>query len=64
MMVEQDVIAEMVSDPRTHIYICGLRGMEEGVEHAFENISESIGLSWQNLRDTMRDEGRYHVETY
>jgi benzoyl-CoA 2,3-dioxygenase component A len=38
--------------------------MEEGVEHAFENISESMGLAWRNIRDTMRDEGRYHVETY
>lgn len=64
MMVEQDAVAELLSDPKTHIYICGLRGMEEGVEKAFANISESIGQPWRALRDTMRDEGRYHVETY
>lgn len=64
MQVEEDKVAEMLSDPNTHIYICGLRGMEEGVEKAFTNIAESIGQQWPALRDVMRDEGRYHVETY
>ncbi len=64
LIVEQDAVAELLLDPQTHIYICGLRGMEEGVEKAFTNIAESIGQPWQSLRDTMREEGRYHVETY
>ena len=64
LMVEEDAVAEMLGDPNTHIYICGLRGMEEGVEKAFTNIAESIGTQWVALRDTMREEGRYHVETY
>ena len=64
MMVEQEVIAEMLGDARTHIYICGLRGMEEGVEKAFRNIAESVGLPWEATRDAIREDGRYHVETY
>ena len=64
MMVEQDAIGEMIADPKTHIYICGLRGMEMGVDHAFANIAESIGISWSATRDAMREDGRYHVETY
>lgn len=64
MMIEANVVAEMLGDPRTHIYICGLRGMEEGVERAFADIAERSGLSWSSARDTMREEGRYHVETY
>lgn len=64
MRVEEDIVAEMLDDPKTHIYICGLKEMEEGVERAFTNIAESIGQQWRNLRDVMRDEGRYHVETY
>ncbi|NNE51198.1 MAG: benzoyl-CoA 2,3-epoxidase subunit BoxA [Sulfitobacter sp.] len=64
MRVEEDIVAEMLEDPRTHIYICGLKEMEEGVERAFTNIAESVGQQWRNLRDVMRDEGRYHVETY
>lgn len=64
MMVEQEAVAELLGDPNTHIYICGLRGMEEGVEKSFTSIAESIGEQWTSLRDRMRDEGRYHVETY
>lgn len=59
-----DAVAELLGDPKTHIYICGLRGMEEGVEHAFRNIAESVGLPWEATRDAMREDGRYHVETY
>ena len=64
MTAEQDRVAELLNDPKTHIYICGLRGMEEGVEKAFTNIAESMGEQWVSLRDAMREEGRYHVETY
>jgi len=64
MATEQEAVAELLADPKTHIYICGLRGMEEGVEKAFTNIAESIGTQWVALRDAMRADGRYHVETY
>ncbi len=64
LRAEEDAVADLLADPNCYIYICGLRGMEEGVEKAFTNISESIGLQWTALRDTMREEGRYHVETY
>ena len=64
MKVEEGLVVEMLQDTNTHIYICGLKEMEDGVERAFTNIAESIGLEWRSLRDVMRDEGRYHVETY
>ncbi|MEZ5932095.1 MAG: benzoyl-CoA 2,3-epoxidase subunit BoxA [Alphaproteobacteria bacterium] len=64
MMVEAEAVAEMLGDPRTHVYICGLRGMEEGVDKALLNIAESAGTPWNATRETMREEGRYHVETY
>ncbi len=60
----EDQIAEMLADPKTHIYICGLRAMEEGVEAAFTSIAETMGEQWASMRDVMREEGRYHVETY
>ncbi len=64
IVAHEDEVAEMLGDERTHIYICGLRGMEEGVEKAMTSIAESMGLQWVNLRDSMREDGRYHVETY
>lgn len=64
MRVEEDLVAEMLQDPNTYIYICGMKEMEDGVEQAFTNIAESFGEQWYALRDVMRDEGRFHVETY
>jgi len=64
MRTEEDIVAELLQDPKTYVYICGLKEMEDGVEKAFTNIAESIGQHWLNLRDVMREEGRYHVETY
>ncbi len=61
---EEEQVADLLADPNTHVYVCGLRGMEEGIEAAFTSIAESMGESWSALRDVMRSEGRYHVETY
>lgn len=64
MAAEAEKVAEMLADPRAHVYVCGLRGMEEGVERAFADIAEGAGLRWDETRDAMLAEGRYHVETY
>jgi benzoyl-CoA 2,3-dioxygenase component A len=57
-------LAPMLTDPATHIYVCGLKAMETGVESAFEDIARGAGLKWADVKATMRGEGRYHVETY
>lgn len=64
MAKEGERLAGMIADPLTHIYICGLRGMEEGVDRVFASVAESVGLNWRDLREQLRNEGRYHVETY
>lgn len=64
MLAEKDAVAEMLQDPNTHIYICGLRAMEEGVEAALTTIAAGFDQPWEALRDSLRDAGRYHVETY
>jgi benzoyl-CoA 2,3-dioxygenase component A len=53
-------IAELLKSPNLHIYMCGLKGLEAGVEAAFAEIAED----WAGLRETLRASGRYHVETY
>jgi benzoyl-CoA 2,3-dioxygenase component A len=44
--------------------MCGLRGMEAGVEESFAAICREHALDWAAIRARMRDEGRFHVETY
>jgi benzoyl-CoA 2,3-dioxygenase component A len=64
MMAQKSKVAELLKDSKAHIYICGLRQMEVGVEKALASIAKDIGQDWNMLRDEMRENGRYHVETY
>jgi benzoyl-CoA 2,3-dioxygenase component A len=64
MRAERHALAEALRRANTHIYICGLRAMEAGVEQALDDIASGSGLDWKTLRDEMRGDGRYHVETY
>ena len=57
-------VAELLRNPNGYIYICGLKAMEQGVEEALKDIARGIDLNWSDLRDKMREDGRYHVETY
>ena len=59
----EDIAGLLVSD-KTHIYVCGLKGMEDGVAASFAEICSAHGLDWEALRSEMRNGGRYHVETY
>jgi len=61
---EGAAIAPLLQDSATHIYVCGLKQMEGGVESAFADIAKGAGLDWDTIRDGMRETGRYHVETY
>ena len=58
-------LAALLKRGSAHVYICGLKGMEAGVEEAFAAICREHELGpWSALRDLMRADGRYHVETY
>ena len=64
MRQESAMLAGLLRSGGTHIYVCGLKGMEQGVDSALDDICRSVELKWHDIRDAMRAEGRYHVETY
>ncbi len=57
-------VAARLRDPDCYVYICGLKGMEEGVAAAMREICDQHGLDWDALLPALRDNGRYHLETY
>jgi benzoyl-CoA 2,3-dioxygenase component A len=57
-------LCDLLRRDTTHVYVCGLRGMEAGVEASFLDICAKGTVEWAAIRARMRDEGRYHVETY
>ena len=57
-------IFAMIEDPQTHVYLCGLRGMEPGIDEAMTAAAAAKGLDWAELRPQLKKADRWHVETY
>jgi sulfite reductase alpha subunit-like flavoprotein len=64
MRDNKESIARLLSSPHTYIYVCGLKGMEDGVLDALRAITEEHGLNWPSLWSRLKGEGRLHLETY
>jgi benzoyl-CoA 2,3-dioxygenase component A len=62
--LETETLSRLLREPGTHIYICGLKGMESGVDEAFADVCRHAAVDWAALKAEMRVNGRYHVETY
>lgn len=59
-----DALWEMMQDPKTHTYICGLKGMEDGIDEALSAAAAKHDVNWDDYRKAMKKEHRWHVETY
>jgi len=59
-----DEIFAWIENPKTHVYMCGLRGMEPGIDEAMTAAAAAKGLDWSELRPQLKKAERWHVETY
>ena len=59
-----DEIFAMIENPKTHVYMCGLKGMEPGIDEAMSAAAAAKGLDWSELRPALKKADRWHVETY
>ncbi|MFM2174273.1 MAG: hypothetical protein RLZZ54_2200 [Cyanobacteriota bacterium] len=59
-----DEIFSWIENPKTHVYMCGLRGMEPGIDEAMTAAAAAKGLEWHELRPQLKKAERWHVETY
>ncbi len=57
-------VGELLGDPGSHFYVCGLRAMEQGVLQALSDCAHGAGLDWQACALALEREGRLHLETY
>ncbi|HYF59896.1 MAG TPA: benzoyl-CoA 2,3-epoxidase subunit BoxA [Burkholderiaceae bacterium] len=57
-------VAALLKDEQTHVYVCGLKGMEAGVLEALRDVSATHGIDWPALHQRMKQQGRLHFETY
>ena len=59
-----DELWQLIQQENTHTYICGLKGMEGGIDEALSAAAAKQGVNWMEYQKEIRKAGRWHVETY
>lgn len=59
-----DELWALLQKRNTHTYICGLKGMEDGIDEIMSVCASKAGVVWKDYEKAMKKEGRWHVETY
>ncbi|NEO75635.1 ferredoxin--NADP reductase [Moorena sp. SIO4G3] len=59
-----DELWKLMQEPNTHTYICGLKGMEGGIDEALTAAAAKEDVDWTTYRQQMKKAHRWHVETY
>jgi len=55
---------ELMQKDNTHTYMCGLKGMEDGIDAALTQAASQNGGDWSAHQKEMKKAHRWHVETY
>jgi len=45
-----DAVVKLLLDENAYVYVCGLKGMEQGVEEAFRDVCRQRRVDWDELR--------------
>ncbi|PZD74606.1 Ferredoxin--NADP reductase [Acaryochloris thomasi RCC1774] len=59
-----DALWDLIQQEKTHTYICGLKGMEGGIDEGMSVAADKNNVNWEEYRKAMKKEHRWHVETY
>lgn len=59
-----DQVWPLIASERAVFYICGLIGMDKGIEDVLQKKAEESGLHWPTLKEGWKKAGRWNVEVY
>jgi ferredoxin--NADP+ reductase len=59
-----DELWDLMQKDNTHTYICGLKGMEGGIDDALTTAAGKHNVNWSDYQKQMKKGERWHVETY
>lgn len=60
----EEELYQLFQKDNTYVYMCGLAGMESGIDEFMSGRFEKDGKSWKEYRKQMKKEKRWEVETY
>ncbi len=59
-----DQLWQLVQKDNTHTYICGLKGMEGGIDEGMSAAAGKFDVNWSDYQKQLKKGHRWHVETY
>ncbi len=59
-----DALWPLLAERQAIVYMCGIKGMEKGVEEAFAAMAAKHGADWEMLLPQLKKAHRWHAETY
>ena len=60
----QKEIWDILSNGKFSLYICGLKGMEQGIEEVLSKLADQQGKNWIEMKKQFLAEGRWNTEVY
>eukprot|EP00927_Polykrikos_kofoidii_P047582 TRINITY_DN41815_c0_g1_i1.p1 TRINITY_DN41815_c0_g1~~TRINITY_DN41815_c0_g1_i1.p1 ORF type:complete len:481 (-),score=69.99 TRINITY_DN41815_c0_g1_i1:100-1368(-) len=55
---------DLMQSPKTHVFVCGLKGMMKGMDDLFAPFATKDDKDWSSFFKQMKKDGRMHVEVY
>ncbi len=59
-----DELWQLIQKDNTHTYICGLKGMEGGIDEGMSAAAGKFDVNWSDYQKQLKKAERWHVETY
>jgi hypothetical protein len=55
--LDDDRVNDLLDDPATHVFICDLKGMEDGIDKAFADVCRGASVNWSTLKAETQQAG-------
>ncbi|KAI3870744.1 hypothetical protein MKX03_024098 [Papaver bracteatum] len=55
---------ELLKKDNTFIYMCGLKGMEKGIDDIMDLLAARDGIVWTDFKKSLKKAGQWNVEVY
>lgn len=59
-----ETVFNLLRDTKTYFFMCGLRGMEDGILEGLRNAAHQVGVNWDVFFQELKAQNRWHVEVY
>lgn len=64
LAINNEKVWNIIKEGNFSFYLCGLKGVEEGVKEILRELAKNEGKNWDDMQAEFKKEGRWHIEVY